>query len=132
MVDTAALDQGNGGSAPVRRARSQNCPAGNYRQAHLEGMLPGPVRFQGRVARCVIQNWPHVLSAPRRACRARRRARISRLPAHSLPLALTPLCLCGCSGALRYALAVPPCRRAAVPRSFSLAEAGSQLCPSVR
>jgi hypothetical protein len=22
-------------------------------------MLPGPVRFQGRVARCVIQNWSH-------------------------------------------------------------------------
>jgi hypothetical protein len=65
MVDAAALDQRNGGSAPVRRARSQNCPADNHRQAHLEGMLPGPVRFQGRVARCVIQNWSHVLSAPR-------------------------------------------------------------------
>lgn len=32
-----------------------------------EGTLPGPVRSQGRVARCVIQNWSHVLSAPRRA-----------------------------------------------------------------
>jgi hypothetical protein len=37
------------------------------RREHLEDTPPGPVRSQGRVARCVIQNWSHVLSAPRRA-----------------------------------------------------------------
>ena len=44
------------------------CPAEIWPAGHiLEGTLAGPVRFQGRVARCVIQNWSHVLSAPRRA-----------------------------------------------------------------
>jgi hypothetical protein len=44
------------------------CPAEILPAGHiLEGTVPGPVRFQGRVARCVIQNWSHVLSAPRRA-----------------------------------------------------------------
>jgi hypothetical protein len=57
------------------------------------GELPGQVTDQ-------LAAWP----------RARRRARISRRPAHSLPLALAPLGLYACSGALRYALAVPPCR----------------------
>ena len=38
-------------------------PPGTSRKARL----PGPVRSQGRAARCVIQNWPHVLSASRRA-----------------------------------------------------------------
>jgi hypothetical protein len=37
------------------------------RRVILGGTLSGPVRSQGRAARCVIQNWPHVLSAPRRA-----------------------------------------------------------------
>ncbi len=32
------------------------------RVSHREGALPGPVRSQGWVARCVIQNWSHVLS----------------------------------------------------------------------
>jgi len=42
--------------------------AGKSPARHIpEGTLPGPVRSQGRVARCVIQNWSHVLSAPRRA-----------------------------------------------------------------
>jgi len=59
-VDAAALDQWNGGSAPVRRATSTELPG----RADLDGMLPGPVRCRGRVARCVIQNWPHMLSAP--------------------------------------------------------------------
>src|SRR5580704_15998712 len=40
--------KGNGGSAPVRRATSTELPD----RADLEGMLPGPVRFQWRVARC--------------------------------------------------------------------------------
>ncbi|HZI77133.1 MAG TPA: hypothetical protein VFD73_24480, partial [Gemmatimonadales bacterium] len=41
---------------------------GNRPARHIpEGTLPGSVRSQGRVARCVIQDWPHVLSAPRRA-----------------------------------------------------------------
>jgi hypothetical protein len=41
---------------------------GNRPARHIpEGTLPGSVRSQGRVARCVIQNWSHVLSAPRRA-----------------------------------------------------------------
>ena len=38
-VDAAALDQWNGGSAPVRRATSTILPG----RAELEGMLPGPV-----------------------------------------------------------------------------------------
>jgi hypothetical protein len=46
-VDAVALDQWNGGSAPVRRATSTVLPG----RADLEGMLPGPVRSQGRVAR---------------------------------------------------------------------------------
>jgi hypothetical protein len=29
-------------------------------------MSPGPVHFQGRLARCVIQNWSHVLSTATR------------------------------------------------------------------
>jgi hypothetical protein len=63
-VDAAALDQWNGGSAPVRRATSTELPG----RADLEGMLSGPVRFRGRVARHVIQNWPHVpQQQPRRA-----------------------------------------------------------------
>jgi hypothetical protein len=33
------------------------------RRAHPGRHVPGPVRSQG-VARCVIQNWPYVLSAP--------------------------------------------------------------------
>ena len=43
-VDAAALDQWNGGSAPVRRATSTELPG----RADLEGMLSGPVRSQGR------------------------------------------------------------------------------------
>jgi hypothetical protein len=55
---------GPGGGVPHRRC----CPAGKSPARHTpEGTLPGPVRSQGRVARCVIQNWSHVLSAPRRA-----------------------------------------------------------------
>ena len=55
---------GPGGEVPHRGC----CPAGKSPARHIpEGMLPGPVRSQGRVTRCVIQNWPHVLSAPRRA-----------------------------------------------------------------
>ena len=67
-VNAAALDQWNGGSAPVAECRIGGAVRQGYRPpAHPEGTLPGPVRSQGRVARCVIQNWPHVLSAPRRA-----------------------------------------------------------------
>jgi hypothetical protein len=58
-VDAAALDQWNGGSAPVRRATSTDLPG----KADLDGMLLGPVRSKG-VARCVIRNWSHVLTAP--------------------------------------------------------------------
>jgi hypothetical protein len=55
---------GPGGGVPHRGG----CPAGTSIAGHiLEGTLPGPVRSQGMVARCVIQNWSHVLSAPRRA-----------------------------------------------------------------
>ena len=55
---------GPGGGVPHRGC----CPAGKSPARHIpEGTLPGPVRSQGRVARCVIQNWSHVLSAPRRA-----------------------------------------------------------------
>ena len=48
---------GIGGSAPGRRATSTELPG----RADLEGVLPGPVRSQGRV----IQNWSHVLGATR-------------------------------------------------------------------
>jgi hypothetical protein len=43
------------------------CHIDSTPMGYLEGMLPGPVRSQGRVARYVIQNWSHVLSAPGRA-----------------------------------------------------------------
>jgi hypothetical protein len=68
-VNAAALDQWNGGSAPVAECRTEDAAqAGKSPARHIpEGTLPGPVRSQGRVARCVIQNWSHVLSAPRRA-----------------------------------------------------------------
>ena len=68
-VNAAALDQWNGGSVPVAECRTEGAVRqGNRPARHIpEGTLPGPVRSQGRVARCVIQNWPHVLSAPRRA-----------------------------------------------------------------
>ena len=51
-VNAAALDQRNGGSAPVAEChiegavRQSCCPAGHIR----EGTLPGPVRSQGRGA----------------------------------------------------------------------------------
>jgi len=68
-ANAAALDQWNGGSAPVAECRTEGAVRqGNRPARHIpEGTLPGPVRSQGRVARCVIQNWSHVLSAPRRA-----------------------------------------------------------------
>jgi hypothetical protein len=45
---------GPGGGVPHRRC----CPAGKSPARHIpEGTWPGPVRSQGRVARCVIQNW---------------------------------------------------------------------------
>jgi len=68
-VNAAALDQWNGGSAPVAECRTEGAVRqGNRPARHIpEGTLPGSVRSQGRVARCVIQNWSHVLSAPRRA-----------------------------------------------------------------
>ena len=68
-MNAAALDQWNGGSAPVAECRTEGAVRqGNRPARHIpEGTLPGPVRSQGRVARCVIQNWSHVLSAPRRA-----------------------------------------------------------------
>ncbi len=45
------------------------CPAEILPVRHIrEGTFPGPVRSPGRVARCVIQNWSHVLRVPRRAC----------------------------------------------------------------
>ena len=53
-VNAAALDQmewgvGPGGGVPHRRC----CPAGKSPARHIpEGTLPGPVRSQGRVARC--------------------------------------------------------------------------------
>jgi hypothetical protein len=68
-ANAAALDQWNGGSAPVAECRTEGAVRqGNRPARHIpEGTLPGPVRSQGRVVRCVIQNWSHVLSAPRRA-----------------------------------------------------------------
>jgi hypothetical protein len=49
---------GPGGGVPHRGC----CPAGKSPAWHIpEGTLPGSVRFQGRVARYVIRNWPHVL-----------------------------------------------------------------------
>ncbi len=59
----------NGGSAPVAECRTEGAVRQGNRPPGTspEGTLPGPVRSQGRVARCVIQNWSHVLSAPRRA-----------------------------------------------------------------
>ena len=68
-MNSAALDQWNGGSAPVAECRTEGAVRQGSRSArHIpEGTLPGLVRSQGRVARCVIQNWSHVLSAPRRA-----------------------------------------------------------------
>ena len=55
---------GPGGRVSHRRC----CPAEISAAGHIQNdTLPGPVRFQGRAARCWIQNWPHVLSALRRA-----------------------------------------------------------------
>jgi hypothetical protein len=55
---------GPGGGVPHRGC----CPAGKSPARHIpEGTLPGPVRSPGRVARRVIQDWSHMLSAPRRA-----------------------------------------------------------------
>ena len=49
---------GPGGGVPHRGC----CPAGKSPARHIpEGTLPGSVRFQGRVARCVSLNRPHVL-----------------------------------------------------------------------
>ena len=65
-MNAAALDRWNGGSAPVAECRTEGAVRqGNRSARHIpEGTLPGPVRSQGRVARYVIQNWSHVLSAP--------------------------------------------------------------------
>jgi hypothetical protein len=65
-VNAVALDRWNGGSAPVAECRTEGAVRqGNRPARHIpEGTLPGPVRSQGRVARCVIHNWSHVLSAP--------------------------------------------------------------------
>jgi hypothetical protein len=53
-VNAAALDQWNGGSAPVAECRTEDAAqAGKSPARHIpEGTLPGPVRSQGRVARC--------------------------------------------------------------------------------
>ena len=63
-MNTAALDLWNGGSAPVAECRTEGAVRqGRSPARHIpEGTLPGPVRSQGRVARCVIQNWSHVLA----------------------------------------------------------------------
>jgi len=68
-VNAAALDQWNGGSAPVAECRTEGAVRqGNRPARHIpEGTFAGAGRSQGRAARCVIQNWPHVLSASRRA-----------------------------------------------------------------
>ena len=52
-VNAAALDQWNGGSAPVAECRTEDAAqAGKSPARHIpEGTLPGPVRSQGRVAR---------------------------------------------------------------------------------
>ena len=47
--------------------RSMEWGVGPGGRVSMAGRLPGPVRSQGRVARCAIQNWSHVLSAARRA-----------------------------------------------------------------
>ncbi len=58
-MNAAALDQWNGGSAPVAECRTEGAVRQGNRPPGTspEGTLPGPVRSQGRVARCVIQNW---------------------------------------------------------------------------
>jgi hypothetical protein len=67
-MNAAALDQGNGGSAPVAECHIEGAVRQSFARRHIRGdTLPGSVRSQGRIARCVIQNWSHVLSAPRRA-----------------------------------------------------------------
>jgi hypothetical protein len=67
-MNAAALDQGNGGSAPVAECHIEGAVRQSFARRRIrEDTVPGPVRSQGRVARCVIQNWSHVLSAPRRA-----------------------------------------------------------------
>ena len=50
-VNAAALDQWNGGSAPVAECRTEDAAqAGKSPARHIpEGTLPGPVRSQGRV-----------------------------------------------------------------------------------
>ena len=71
---------GSGGAMSHRGC----CPAVRTPGHIPEDTSPGPVHFQGRVARCVIQNWSHVLSAATRlesaweqwrAARTRGRAR---------------------------------------------------------
>jgi len=63
---TRPMEWGVGSGGGVSRPGC--CPAAISSAGHIqEDTLPGPVRSQGRVARCVIQDWPHVLGAPRRA-----------------------------------------------------------------
>ena len=80
-VNAAALDQWNGGSAPVAECRTEGAVRqGNRPARHIpEGTLPGSVRSQGRVARCVIQNWSHVLTP------------IQQMPIQQVPLQSGPL-----------------------------------------
>jgi hypothetical protein len=85
---------GPGGGVPHRGC----CPAGKSPARHIpEGTLPGPVRSQGRVARCVIQNWSHVLSAPRRAWNlhgnngARCMVQLPQVPIRQMPIQQVPL-----------------------------------------
>jgi len=89
------------GVGPGREVSHRGCcPAEILPAGHIgEGTLPGPVRSQGEVARCVIQNWSHVLSAPRCVwnrgkrshCRPHSsRPRISRAPLRSGPASVRP------------------------------------------
>ena len=67
---------GPGGGVPHRGC----CPAGKSPARHIpEGTLPGSVHSQGRVARCVIQNWSHVLTP------------IQQMPIQQVPLQSGPL-----------------------------------------
>ena len=68
------------GGRPRWRDVAPRVLSGKRKPGHIpEDTSPGPVHFQGRVARCVIQNWSHVLTP------------IQQMPIQQVPLQSGPL-----------------------------------------